>query len=143
MSLRQSELSQVSSTASKEAKERRADTPPSDAFLARVCAVVDFLISSGLSEGVATQILAQRLTSDPTADGDQEVKVWSARITEWRIAFRDGKATEKAVAEYHNVAAAIESIAPQQRVERVLESELWDRRRLNLHRRSDRGCLIY
>jgi diguanylate cyclase with GGDEF domain len=42
-------------------KERRKGEPPSDALLARVCAVIDLLVASGLSEEGAAQVMTRRM----------------------------------------------------------------------------------
>jgi diguanylate cyclase (GGDEF)-like protein len=120
----------------REVKERRLGRPPGDGLLARVCAVIDLLIASGLSEADAAQAMAQRMVAANippprnAADG-----TWWTCILAWRAAFRDGVATDEALKEYRNVVAAIESIPPLERVDCVLDNELWNRRRLILRRR--------
>ena len=121
-------------------KERRKKSPPSNALLARVCAVIDLLIDSGVSEQVATQTMLQRMMETGVPMDSETCK---KRIQELRAAFRDGVATKDALGEYQNVIAAIESLPPNERVERVLGNELWDRRHLDLQQNSTRKCLIY
>jgi|KBSMisStandDraft_5_1062788.scaffolds.fasta_scaffold232986_2 hypothetical protein len=122
------------------ARERRKTLPPSDALLARVCAVIDLLIDSGLSEEVATQTMLQRMRE---AGVPLDTEICLRSIEDWRAAFRNGAANEDARREYQNILAAIESLPPDERLERVLGNELWDRRRLDLHGSSARKCLVY
>jgi hypothetical protein len=65
------------------------------------------------------------------------------RIKSLRVAFQNGTATDDTFREYQNVVAAIESLPSDERVERVLGNELWDRRRLDLHSNAARRCKIY
>ena len=89
-------MRQASST-----REHRKTLPPSDALLARVCAVIDLLIDLGLSEQVATQVMVQRMVEAgvpvPESKHLGNFRTW---IQEWRAAFRDGAATNDAVREY-------------------------------------------
>jgi len=126
-----------------EVRERRNALPPSDELLARVCAVIDLLIASGLSEKIAAQIMAKKMTAAgiPAPKSGEEGNWWQC-ILSWRVAFRNGAASVDALSEYQDVVAAIESIAPHERVECVLGSDLWDRRRVVLDRRSSAGFLI-
>ena len=125
-------------------RERRKTFPPSDALLARVCAVVDLLIASGLSEDVAVRAMVQRMMEAgvPLPKNEDAGSLWK-RIKALRAAFQNGAASDDTVREYQNVVAAIESLPPDERVERVLGNELWDRRRLDLQSNSARGCKIY
>ena len=122
------------------ARERRKTLPPSDALLARVCAVIDLLIDLGLSEEVATQTMLQRMLE---AGVPLDPEICRRSIEDWRAAFRNGAANEDARREYQNILAAIELLPPNERLERVLGNELWDRRRLDLHGSSARKCLVY
>jgi hypothetical protein len=87
-------------------RERRKTLPPSDALLARVCAVIDLLIDSGLSEEVATQTMLQRMleAGAPVDPGNCR-----RSIQDWRAALGNGTATEDARREYQNVLAAFEA----------------------------------
>ena len=124
--------------------ERRKTFPPSDALLARVCAVIDLLIASGLSEDVATQAMVQRMMEAGVRlpENEDAGSLWK-RIKSLRVAFQNGAATDDTFREYQNVVAAIELLPPEERVERVLGNELWDRRRLDLHSNAARRCKIY
>lgn len=124
-------------------RERRNALPPSNALLARVCAVIDLLSASGLSDKVAAQVMVQRMMAAgiPVPE-DAEAGNWWQCILAWRLSFRNGTATDAALSEYQDVVAAIESIAPHERVECVLSNDLWDRRRLVLGRHSASGFLV-
>ena len=124
--------------------ERRKAHPPSDALLARVCAVIDLLIASGLSEEIATQTMVQRMIAAgvPVPESEEADNWWKSMLA-WKAAFRNGAATDDTLKEYQNVLEAIDSLPLHERVELVLGNELWDRRHLDLHRPSARGCPIY
>jgi hypothetical protein len=102
------------------------------------------LIASGLSEDVATQAIVQRMMEAGVRlpENEDAGSLWK-RIKSLRVAFQKGAATDDTFREYQNVVAAIESLPPDERVERVLGNELWDRRRLDLQSNSARGCKIY
>ena len=97
---------------SSRARERRKTLPPSDALLARVCAVIDLLIDLGLSEEVATQTMLQRMLESgvPVDPGNCR-----RSIQDWRAALRNGAATEDARREYQNIVAAL-NCSPQMSV---------------------------
>ena len=124
--------------------ERRSELPLSDALLARVCAVIDLLIASGLGEEVAAQTMVQRMIAAgvPVPENEDAGNWWKSLMA-WKSAFLAGAATDDTFREYQNVVAAIESLSPHERVELVLGNELWDRRHLDLHRPSARGCKVY
>ena len=71
-----------------------------------------------------------------------EAETWWKCILAWRLSFRNGAVADDALSEYQNVVAAIELIAPHERVECVLSNDLWDRRRLILSRPLESGFLI-
>jgi diguanylate cyclase (GGDEF)-like protein len=120
---------------SAEVKERRHRSPPGDGLLARVCAVIDLLVAVGLSEEAAANTMAQKMLSAGIAfPRNSQVTGWADYILVWRRAFRHGIASNDALEEYRNVVAAINSIPPEDRLECVLESDLWNRRRITLRR---------
>jgi diguanylate cyclase (GGDEF)-like protein len=129
---------------SPEVKDRRKGAPPGDALYARVFAIVDLLIASGLSEEIAAQIMAQRLSLAHVSPPKKvESEAWWRDILDRRAAFRAGDATELGLQEYRNVVAAIETIAPHERVECALVNDLWDRRRMVASEQpAERGLLI-
>ena len=112
-------------------RERRKSAPPGDALYARVFAITDLLISAGLSDEVAAQVMTQRLNAAgvPVPKNCEETDWWRY-ILDRRAAFRAGDTTEDALKEYQNAVAAIESIAPHERVEHALANDIWDRRRM-------------
>jgi diguanylate cyclase (GGDEF)-like protein len=111
-------------------KDRRKGGPPGDALYARVLAIIDLLISAGLSDEVAAQVMTQRLTAAGVPAPEHSEENWWRYVLDRRAAFRAGAVTEDALKEYRNVVAAIESIAPHERVECALANEIWDRRRM-------------
>jgi diguanylate cyclase with GGDEF domain len=118
-----------------EPRERRCGQPASEGLLARVCAVIDLLIASGFGEETAVQVLAQKMVSAgiPFPKNAQSEK-WDDYLMAWRTAFLEGIASDQASVEYRNAIAAINSIPPNDRLDCVLESDLWNRRRALLRR---------
>jgi diguanylate cyclase (GGDEF)-like protein len=112
-------------------KDRRKGAPPGSALYARVFAIIDFLIDSGLREESAAQIMAQRLAmAGVPAPNEIAATDWWQDILDRRAAFRTGNATNETLQEYRNVVSAIETSPPHERVECALSNDLWDRRRL-------------
>jgi hypothetical protein len=109
---------------------RRRGRPPSETLLARASAVIDLLIKAGYDESKAAQTVMRLLMAAgipaPLKGGD--ARGWR-RLLEWRADFVHGIASPEAVAEYQDFTREIESIPPQERVKRVLDEPLWDRRR--------------
>jgi hypothetical protein len=131
-------------TPTPDVRERRKGSPPGAPLYARVFAIVDLLIASGLREGSAAQILVQRLTQAgvPAPDGIA-AEDWWQDILDRRSAFRAGDATDETLQEYGNVVAAIETIPPHERVECALTNDLWDRRRMVASERpAEHGLMI-
>jgi diguanylate cyclase (GGDEF)-like protein len=135
-------LARLLSMPSPEIKDRRASSPPGDALYARVFAIIDLLIAAGLNEEVAAQIMVQRLVLAGIPAPKNNDKSWWRYLLDRRAAFRDGDATEEMLEQYRNVVAAIESIAPHQRVECALGNDLWDRRRMVAGQRSSTHRLL-
>lgn len=129
---------------SQEVRERRRGQPASDGLLGRVCAVIDLLVASGLSEEIAIQTMAQRVASAgiPFPQSGQLVK-WGDYLGAWRAAFREGAVSSGAMEEYRTVVSAISSIPPQSRVDCVLENDLWNRRRTALRRAPTSVSLLH
>lgn len=112
-------------------RDRRKGAPPGPALYARIFAIIDLLIASGLREDAAAQIMAQRLTrAGVPAPEDVSPDEWWQDILDRRAAFRAGDATNETLQEYRNIVSAIETIPPHDRVECALSNDLWDRRRM-------------
>jgi len=110
-------------------RERRKGEPPSDALLARVCAVIDLLVASGLSEEGAAQVMTRRMIAGRvSAPKKGQAPTGWKRLLAWKAELQDGLRPLDAMDEYRSFAAQIEKIPAQERVERVLEDELWNRR---------------
>ena len=119
-------------------RDRRKGAPPGPGLYARVFAIVDLLVSAGLSEDTAARILVQRLVrAGVPAPDDVEPNDWWRDILDRRAAFRAGDATSENLQDYRNVVSAIESIPPHDRVECALSNDLWDRRRMVASERSE------
>jgi two-component system, cell cycle response regulator len=116
-------------------RERREGAPPSDALLARISAVVDLLVDSGLSEEGAARLMIDRMVSVGVRFPTTGSARWKDLLA-WRSDLQNGAAWEDVVREYQEFAALIKAIPPHERVDRVVQEELWDRRRVRPGARS-------
>ncbi len=111
-------------------RERRRGTAPSPVLLARASAVIDLLVKGGHDEGEAAQTVMRRLVAAgvpaPTQGGD--ARGWR-RLLEWRNTLLHGYGPEEAKLEYRAFSHELETIPPAERIKRVLDERLWDRRR--------------
>jgi len=111
-------------------RERRRSSSPSPILLARAAAVIDLLIKGGHDESEAAQTVMRRLLAAgvpaPSQGGD--ARGWR-RLLEWRNSLLHGAGPEAAKLEYRAFARELEAIPPAERVKRVLDEKLWDRRR--------------
>jgi hypothetical protein len=109
---------------------RRKGRAPSDVLLARAAAVIDLLIKAGYDESEAGQFAMRRLVAAgvpaPSKGGD--ARGWK-RLLEWRVDLLYGYVSAEAQAEYEDFTRQIEAIPADVRVKRVLDEQLWDRRR--------------
>jgi hypothetical protein len=109
---------------------RRKQRPPSDLLLARGAAVIDLLIKAGADENEAAQTVMRRLVAagvpPPKQGGD--ARGWR-RLLEWRAALLQGCGSSEAQQEYRDFTREIDAIPADQRVRKVLDEQLWDRRR--------------
>jgi len=109
---------------------RRKQRPPSDLLLARGAAVIDLLIKAGADEGEAAQTVMRRLMAagvpPPKQGGD--ARGWR-RLLEWRATILQGFGSSEAQQEFRDFTREIDAISADQRVRRVLDEQLWDRRR--------------
>ncbi len=109
---------------------RRNRQPPSDRLLARGAAVIDLLIKAGSEEGEAAQIVMRRLLTAgvPAPERGGDARGWK-RLLECRAALIQGIASKEGQLEYQEFTRELEAIPANERVSRVLEDQLWDRRR--------------
>jgi hypothetical protein len=109
---------------------RRRGRPPSDVLLARASAVIDLLIKAGYDENQSAQMVMRLLmaTGVPAPVRGGDARGWK-RLLEHRADFVHGVGSADALAEYQDFTREIEAIPAQERVKRVLEDQLWDRRR--------------
>ncbi len=112
------------------ASNRRKRRPPSEGLLARVAAVIDLLVKGGSDDGEAAQMIMRRLIAagvpPPQKGGD--ARGWK-RLLEWRTDLSRGLASVEAQAEYEDFTRQLEAIPANDRLKRVLDEQLWDRRR--------------
>ena len=116
---------------SAEVRDRRKRQPASAALVARVCAVIDLLIASGLDEDVAFEAMGQKLVlaEIPLPTSQTAGSSWPDYLREQRGWLRSGEPAEAVLNEYKSVVAALDAMAPHERVEWALENDVWDRRR--------------
>lgn len=120
-------MAQTQATGSANRRKRR---PPSDLLLARGSAVIDLLIKAGADESEAAQAVMRRLMAvgvpPPTKGGD--ARGWR-RLLEWRTSLIHGLVSSEAQQEYRDFTREIDAIPADERVKKVLDQQLWDRRR--------------
>jgi hypothetical protein len=111
-------------------RERRRRSPPSEPFLARVAAVIDLLVKAGSEEGEAAQIVMRWLLAAgvPPPQQGPDARGWK-RLLFWRSRLQQGLVSPEAIEEYREFNRQLEEIPPGDRVKRVLDDQLWDRRR--------------
>lgn len=110
--------------------ERRRGKPPSEVFLARVAAIIDLLVKAGAEEGEAAQIVMRWLLAAgvPAPSQGADARGWK-RLLAWRMRLMHGLATDEAKDAYQEFTRQLEGIPAGERVRRVLDDQLWDRRR--------------
>lgn len=110
--------------------ERRDGSAPSQTLLARLAAVIDLLVKGGYDESEAAQMVMRRLLAagvpPPLQGGD--ARGWK-RMLLWRADLSHGLATPEAKVEYREFTRFLDTIPAQDRIQRVLDEQLWDRRR--------------
>lgn len=108
---------------------RTGNAAPSDAILARACAVLDLLVKEGKTEDAAAQIVTRKLimagVNPPDTGGDS--RGWM-RLVLWRHRLREGAVIPGVTAEYERFRDAVAEIPTRDRLNRVLTERLWDRR---------------
>jgi hypothetical protein len=109
---------------------RRKRKPPSDILLARLAVVIDLLIKAGYDDAEAAQLLTRRMLAAgvPPPEKGGDARGWR-RLLEWRENLSHGIGSRDAKDEYRDFTRDIEAIPPSERLQRVLDERLWDRRR--------------
>ena len=109
---------------------RRKQRPPSDLLLARGSAVIDLLIKAGVDEAEAAQTVMRRLVAAgvPPPEKGGDARGWK-RLLEWRASLLHGLGSSEAQQEYRDFTREIDAIPAEERVRKVLDEQLWDRRR--------------
>lgn len=99
-------------------------------MLARASVIIDLLVKAGQDESEAAQNVMRRLIAvgvpAPARGGDS--RGWQ-RLLEFRNILLNGGGPEDAKYEYKTFTRELEAIPPAERVSRVLNKRLWDRRR--------------
>jgi hypothetical protein len=111
-------------------RDRRHSSAPSPVLLARAAAVIDLLVKAGQDESEAAQSVMRRLViaGVPPPEKGGDARGWR-RLLEWRNSLLHGVGPEEARHEYRTFTRELEAIPPAERVQRVLDEKLWDRRR--------------
>lgn len=112
------------------AKNRRKGRAPSDKLLARAAAVIDLLVKSGSDEGEAAQMVMRKLIAAgvPAPQQGGDARGWK-RLLSCRAYLSQGLGSAEAKEEYQDFTRELEAIPANERVKRVLDEQLWDRRR--------------
>ena len=112
------------------APERRRSGAPSETVLARIAAMIDVLVKAGYDEGEAAQMATRRMLAaglaPPLRGGDS--RGWR-RLLAWRTELTQGFGSAQARSEYQAFTRELEAIPAGERLKRVLDEQLWDRRR--------------
>jgi len=110
--------------------ERRKGERPSGVLLGRICAVVDLLIESGMSEDGAARAMTRRMISSGVSAPLGRPSTGWQRLLEWRAAHLiDGSPTEDEIEAYESFKELLHALPEEGRLERVLDEQFWDRRR--------------
>ena len=109
---------------------RRRRRPPSDTLLARLAAVIDLLVKGGYDEAEAAQLvtLGMLAAGIPLPQQGSDARGWK-RLLAWRVGLSHGAGSREAKDEYRDFTRDIEAIPINERRKRVLDEQLWDRRR--------------
>jgi hypothetical protein len=109
---------------------RRRRKPPSDTLLARLAAVIDLLVKGGYDEAEAAQLitLGMLTVGVPLPQQGSDARGWK-RLLAWRANLSHGVGSRAAKDEYRDFTRDIEAIPTNERLKRVLDEQLWDRRR--------------
>lgn len=109
---------------------RRKSRPPSEALLGRAAAVIDLLVKAGYDESEAAQVFMRRLLAAgvPPPQHGGDARGWK-RLLARRADLNHGVGSHEALDEYQEFTREIEAIPANERLKRVLDEQLWDRRR--------------
>ena len=109
---------------------RRRRKPPSDKLLARVAAVIDLLVKGGSDDSEAAQLIMRKLIAAgvPAPQQGGDARGWK-RLLSCRAYLSQGLGSAEAREEYQDFTRELEAIPANERVKRVLDEQLWDRRR--------------
>lgn len=112
------------------AANRRKRKPPSDKLLARVAAVIDLLVKGGSDDSEAAQLIMRKLIAAgvPAPQQGGDARGWK-RLLSCRAYLSQGLGSADAREEYQDFTRELETIPANERVKRVLDEQLWDRRR--------------
>jgi hypothetical protein len=109
---------------------RRRRAPPSEKLLARLAAVIDLLVKDGYDEAEAAQLvtLGMLAAGVPLPKRGNDARGWK-RLLAWRAELNPGLSSREARDEYRDFTRVIQAIPAKERRKRVLDEQLWNRRR--------------
>ncbi|HEV7462973.1 MAG TPA: hypothetical protein VGN85_03560 [Methyloceanibacter sp.] len=88
--------------------------------------MIDLLVKGGSEEAEAAQMVMRRLVAVGVPRGD--ARGWK-RLLEWRTDLGNGLVSTEAQEEYQDFTRQLEAIPANERLKRVFDQQLWDRRR--------------
>jgi hypothetical protein len=110
--------------------ERRKGERPSGVLLGRICAIIDLLIESGMSEDGAARAMTRRMISAGVSAPIGRPRTGWQRLLEWRTAHLiEGSTTVEVIEAYEGFKELLYALPSEDRLERVLDERFWDRRR--------------
>jgi hypothetical protein len=110
-------------------RERRKGERPSGVLLGRICAVIDLLIESGMSEDGAARAMTRRMISAGVSAPIGRPRTGWQRLLEWRAAHLIEGSTGEVIEAYEGFKELLYALPAEDRLERVLDERFWDRRR--------------
>lgn len=111
------------------AANRRKGRPPSEVLLARASAVIDLLIKAAHENRAAQAVMRLLMAAGvPPPQQGGDARGWR-RLLEWRTELQHGLVSAEAQHEYQDFTHELDAIPAGERVKRVVDEQLWDRRR--------------
>ena len=109
--------------------ERRRGERPRGVILARICAVIDLLVEGGMSKEGAAQVMARRMLAIGLSAPVGRHRTGWQRLLEWRAKhLSENSASDEVVEAYYAFSDLLDALPDEEKLERVLDQRLWDRR---------------